>query len=96
MQYRETDFNFVSRLMEQEGIYYYFTHDDGRHTMVLADSYSKQSPFPGYEEMHFVTSDKLKKPEQDHVSDWHFSREIQPAVYAHRPTTTSSGRAWTW
>ena len=82
VQYRETDFNFVSRLMEQEGFYYYFTHDDGRHTMVLADSYSKHSPFPGYEEVHFVTSEKLKEPEQDHVSDWHFSREIQPAVYA--------------
>jgi type VI secretion system secreted protein VgrG len=82
VQYRETDFNFVSRLMEQEGFYYYFTHDDGRHTMVLADSYSKHSPFPGYEEVHFITSDKLKEPEQDHVSDWHFSREIQPAVYA--------------
>ena len=82
VQYRETDFNFISRLMEQEGIYYYFTHDDGRHTMVLTDSYSKQSPFPGYEEMHFVTSDKLKKPEQDHVSEWYFSREIQPTVYA--------------
>jgi type VI secretion system secreted protein VgrG len=82
VQYRETDFNFVSRLMEQEGIYYYITHAEGRHTVVLADSYSKQSPFPGYEEVHFVTSDKLKQPEQDHVSEWYHSREIQPAVYA--------------
>jgi type VI secretion system secreted protein VgrG len=81
VQYRETDFNFVSRLMEQEGIYYYFTHVEGRHTMVLADSYSKQSPFPGYEEMHFITSDKLKNPEQDHVSDWSHAGEIQPGVY---------------
>jgi type VI secretion system secreted protein VgrG len=29
VQYRETDFDFVSRLMEQEGIYYYFKHEDG-------------------------------------------------------------------
>ncbi len=38
VQYRETDFNFVSRLLEQEGIYYYFKHEDGKHTLVLADS----------------------------------------------------------
>ncbi|MEO8629196.1 MAG: type VI secretion system tip protein TssI/VgrG [Betaproteobacteria bacterium] len=81
VQYRETDFNFVSRLMELEGIYYYFTHAEGKHTLVLADSYSKQSPFPGYKDVQFITSDKLKNPEQDHVSEWYFSREIQPAVY---------------
>ena len=37
VQYRETDFNFVSRLMEQEGIYYYFEHQNGSHNLVLAD-----------------------------------------------------------
>src|SRR5688572_8049067 len=34
VQYRETDFNFVSRLLEQEGMYYYFEHADGKHTMM--------------------------------------------------------------
>jgi type VI secretion system secreted protein VgrG len=38
VQYRETAFNFISRLMEQEGIFYFFRHEDGKHTMVLADS----------------------------------------------------------
>jgi type VI secretion system secreted protein VgrG len=37
VQYRETDFNFVSRLMEEEGIFYFFKHEDGKHTLVLAD-----------------------------------------------------------
>ena len=40
MQYRETDFAFVSRLMEEEGICYFFTHDSSSHTMVLADDSS--------------------------------------------------------
>jgi type VI secretion system secreted protein VgrG len=40
VQYRETAFNFVSRLMEQEGIFYFFNHSDGKHTLVLADSKS--------------------------------------------------------
>ncbi len=51
MQYRETDFNFVSRLMEQEGIYYYFRHTDGHNTLVLTDSCSKHVPCPGYEQI---------------------------------------------
>ena len=38
MQYRETDFNFVSRLLEEEGIYYYVKHTDGHNTVVLTDS----------------------------------------------------------
>lgn len=38
VQYRETDFNFISRLMEQEGIYYFFQHKDGEHKLILADS----------------------------------------------------------
>jgi type VI secretion system secreted protein VgrG len=38
VQYRETDFAFVSRLLEQEGIHYYFRHERDKHTLVLADS----------------------------------------------------------
>ena len=49
MQYRETDFNFVSRLMEHEGIYYYFRHTDGHNTVVLTDSTGKHAATPGYE-----------------------------------------------
>ena len=38
VQYRETDFNFICRLMEQEGIFYFFKHADGKHTLVLGNS----------------------------------------------------------
>ncbi|MGB9103836.1 MAG: type VI secretion system tip protein TssI/VgrG [Terriglobales bacterium] len=38
VQYRETDFNFVSRLLEQDGIFYYFEHSKDKHTLVLADA----------------------------------------------------------
>jgi len=38
IQYGETDFAFVSRLLEEEGIFWFFTHEDGKHTLVLADS----------------------------------------------------------
>ncbi len=46
VQYRETDFNFVSRLMEQNGIFYFFQHEEGKHTMVIADSSSAHEPAP--------------------------------------------------
>jgi type VI secretion system secreted protein VgrG len=39
VQYRETAFDFVSRLMEEEGIFYFFKHENGKHVMVLADSH---------------------------------------------------------
>jgi type VI secretion system secreted protein VgrG len=37
VQYRETDLNFISRLLEDEGIFYFFEHDKDKHTLVLAD-----------------------------------------------------------
>ncbi len=47
VQYRETDFNFISRLMEQFGIFYFFKHEDGDHTMMLGDSTSAHQDCPG-------------------------------------------------
>src|SRR4029077_17464264 len=38
VQYRETDLSFVSRLMEEEGIWYYFEHAEDKHTLILADA----------------------------------------------------------
>jgi type VI secretion system secreted protein VgrG len=39
-QYRESDFEFISRILAHEGIYYYFEHSEKGHTLVLADSVS--------------------------------------------------------
>jgi len=49
VQYRETDFNFVSRLMEEDGIFYFFEHESGKHTLVLADSTAEDPSCPGQE-----------------------------------------------
>lgn len=46
VQYRETDFNFVSRLMEQYGIFYFFEHEETKHTVVLSDDLSAHQPCP--------------------------------------------------
>jgi len=47
VQYRETHLDFVSRLLEDEGIFYFFEHGDGKHTLVLADRASAVKPCPG-------------------------------------------------
>jgi type VI secretion system secreted protein VgrG len=46
VQYNETDFNFISRLLEDEGIFYFFQHGDGKHTLVLADDPGEHHPCP--------------------------------------------------
>ena len=82
VQYRETDFNFISRLMEQEGIYYYFRHDQGRHTMVIVDSTSAHKPFPDYDTIAYATPDRVRRVDQEYIDAWDVTREIQPGVYA--------------
>ena len=82
VQYRETDFNFVSRLMEQEGIYYYFRHEQGRHTMVLVDSTSAHTAFGDYGTIPYVSPDQVRRVDQEYIDTWDISREIQPGVYA--------------
>ena len=43
VQYNESDFNFISRLMEEEGIYYHFKHSKDRHVLVLCDAPSSHT-----------------------------------------------------
>lgn len=81
VQYRETDFDFVSRLMEQEGIYYFFSHAEGRHTMVLADAYSAHEPAPAYDRLQFIDAARVVRPGQEIISRWDYDCEIQPGKY---------------
>ncbi|MGD8216755.1 type VI secretion system tip protein TssI/VgrG [Pseudomonas thivervalensis] len=46
VQYGETDLAFVSRLLEEDGIFWFFSHEDGKHTLVLADSNDAFAPIP--------------------------------------------------
>jgi type VI secretion system secreted protein VgrG len=81
VQYRETDFNFVSRLMEQEGLYYYFKHQNGRNTMVITDSYSGHATYPGYAQIPFIPSER-KRPDHEAITEWMVANEVQPGRYA--------------
>ena len=84
VQYRETDFNFVSRRMEEEGIYYYFEHtEDGRHILKLVDDKSDHDPAPGFATIPFAASLRSSYgPPKDTVFDWVVSQSAQPSGYA--------------
>jgi type VI secretion system secreted protein VgrG len=84
VQYRETDFNFISRLLEHEGIYYYYRHTDEHHTLVLTDSVHKHDPIPGYETLQYFAPHVLVRPRSEYINSWNVSRQVQPGVYAHR------------
>lgn len=77
VQYRETSFDFVSRLMEQEGIYYYFRHEQDRHVLVLADAYGAHTQAAGYAEVPYFPPDQQQR-ERDHLHDWKLARQVQP------------------
>ncbi len=83
VQYRETDFNFVSRLMEQEGIYYYFKHEQGKHTLVLSDAPSAHDNYKDYGKVKFRTMSDSSVLTEEHISDWSMIHNVQPGKYAH-------------
>ncbi len=55
-QYRETDFDFLSRLMEEEGIYYFFKFTHGAHKLVLANTPPSHPDIPGDSKVIFETT----------------------------------------
>ena len=73
VQYRETDFNFVSRLMEQEGIYYYFEQTEEKHTMMLVDNSAMLRPCPHQAEAKYLGSGG-GNPEENTVTQ--FEQEL--------------------
>lgn len=71
VQYDESPFHFVSRLMEEEGIFYFFTFADGSHTMVLADSPSAHEPTANASNLWFSSDAKAHSP-SERVAEFEF------------------------
>ncbi len=53
VQYRESDFHFMSRLLEEEGIFYFFEHGKNEHTLVLSDAPTAFKDCPGQPKVRF-------------------------------------------
>jgi type VI secretion system secreted protein VgrG len=84
VQYRETDFNFVSRLMEEEGISYFFEHEDGKHTLVLTDDPAGHQPCPGQETAHYSFYGSGASYQEDLVTEWHYQEEFRTGKWSQR------------
>ncbi len=54
VQYRESDLDFVCRLMEEDGIYYFFEHTETAHKLILADAKSSHTRIQGLPDVLFV------------------------------------------
>jgi type VI secretion system secreted protein VgrG len=73
VQYRETDYNFIARLLEEEGIFFFFEHENGKHTLVLADSPRALQPCPVLSSVRFMQQQTATTEEED-VITW-FTKE---------------------
>ncbi len=84
VQYRESDYDFVTRLMEEEGIYYYFTHDSSKETLVLADGAGSHSPLKDASEIRFEYGEDGAmgggagsfKRDEDHIYEWKSAERV--------------------
>jgi type VI secretion system secreted protein VgrG len=81
VQYRETDFDFVCRLLEAAGIYFYFIHDAASHTMVLADSYGAHQPIAGYDALKYIGRMARASDSGETVSSWSVGGHITSGKY---------------
>lgn len=84
VQYNETDAAFVSRLMEFEGIYYWFRHAEDTHTLMLSDAMSSHTALPGYETIPYIARDRTAIADEEHIDGWLPAQEV--SVGKHQTT----------
>jgi type VI secretion system secreted protein VgrG len=80
VQYRESDFDFASRLMEEEGIHYFFVHSDGSHQMVVTDLGNKHAAVPGQSSVIFEETAGGMRPDMRIVA-WEKTQELRSSKY---------------
>ncbi|KJS45171.1 MAG: hypothetical protein VR70_00800 [Rhodospirillaceae bacterium BRH_c57] len=80
VQYRETDFNFVCRLMEEEGIFYWFEHTEDEHKMIIADDAGTHKNCPVLHKLRF-RSVKRRDVEDDIINEIRFEHAVVPRSY---------------
>lgn len=82
VQYRESDFDFVSRLMEEEGIFYFFKHDNGKHTLHLADSLAAYENC-AESNVDCPVSEQSSIHVKPHIMNWEHTYQFRPGAWAH-------------
>jgi type VI secretion system secreted protein VgrG len=80
VQYRESDFNFVSRLMEEEGICYFFEHENGKHTLILGNDPAAHKTCPNQPTARYEGTAGGWQ-DDDVILQWYQEQEFRPGVY---------------
>jgi type VI secretion system secreted protein VgrG len=83
VQYRESDLNFVQRLMEHEGIFYHFDHADGEHTLVLSDANASVKDAEDFESLKFRGEVGTAAGEEDVITTFLPRASVRSGVYVH-------------
>ena len=81
VQYRETDFNFVSRLMEQYGLLYFFEHEKDKHTLVIANDPTAHQPCPEQKDAKWDPQGSGALAE-DVITSFQWEQILRPGKYA--------------
>ena len=82
VQYRESSFDFVTRLMEQHGIYYFSKHSDGENKLILADDPGSHTAVAA--KIPFYAMQTEQRAVQDHIEEWRADTLLQPGAYTYR------------
>ncbi|MDQ6787627.1 MAG: type VI secretion system tip protein VgrG [Acidobacteriota bacterium] len=77
VQYRETDFDFASRLMEEEGIYYFFEHSGGKHKMILANTPQSHPDCPSKSDIAYFTNVGQREDFITSIVKWQTDYQLQ-------------------
>jgi len=81
VQYRESDFNFVNRLFENAGIYYYFKHEKKRHVLVVGDGMTAHEKVPHYEEVEFHPEGANTPGAPECLNSWEMAQQWRSGMY---------------
>ncbi|HEK1094930.1 TPA: type VI secretion system tip protein VgrG [Proteus mirabilis] len=82
VQYQESDYDFVCRLMEHEGIYFYFLHHANGHSMVLSDSPQQHDVLAGYSDIVYRQIEGGLTENDASIYQWNISDIITPSLYS--------------
>lgn len=83
VQYGETDLEFMQRLLEHEGVYYFFEYADGEHTLILADAIDQLAPVSDWEELEFMPNQLVSFQDGDFITDWFRTARAVSGSYTH-------------
>ena len=82
VQYQESSLDFISRLMELEGIAYHFSHEADKHTLVLTDAATQHQPFSGYEVIPYHQTPSGGSTDEEGIGQWALEDSVTPGIYS--------------